>query len=175
MSGALSGRSSGGEMGDLFHDGRLSRLYAYWWSKRGQAGTPNRADLDPSEIPDLLPIVHLIDVRWDPLRFRHRLIGTELVQRMERDVTGKDLDETLYGPATADILDRLGRVAAEVRGYRRRSRLDWQKRDWLAVEAVLLPLVGDDGRTAMILRGASIVPMPTDFEQWRDFSALPPL
>jgi len=139
-----------------FGDGRLERLYRYWWSKRAGRLAPNRIDLNPAEIPDLLPIVHLIDVGWDPISFRHRLVGTELVERFERDVTGKTVDGTLYGDATADIVADLSRVATEIRPYRRLARAAWHARDWLVVESVEMPLIDDAGRVAMILAGRAV-------------------
>lgn len=143
-------------MASQFGDGRLARLYRYWWDKRGNRPAPNRADLNPTEIPDLLPIVHLIDVSWDPISFRHRLVGTELVERLERDVTGKTVDGSLYGTATSDIIAGLSRIATEIRPYRRQARLAWHKRDWLVIESVEMPLIDDAGRVAMILAGRAV-------------------
>ena len=51
-------------MGAQFGDERSARLYRYWWEKRGSRPAPFRADLNPVEIPDLLPIINLIDVTW---------------------------------------------------------------------------------------------------------------
>ncbi len=143
-------------MASQFGDGRLARLYRYWWDKRGSRPAPNRADLNPTEIPDLLPIVHLIDVSWNPVSFRHRLVGTELVERLERDVTGKAVDGSLYGEATEKIVAALTRIATEVRPYRRQARLAWHARDWLMIESIEMPLIDDDGRVAMILAGRAV-------------------
>ncbi|MGE4220274.1 MAG: PAS domain-containing protein [Alphaproteobacteria bacterium] len=146
-------------MSEHFSDPRLGRLYAYWRSKQSDGRPPRRRDLDPIEIPDLLPILHLIDVLWDPLRFRHRLVGTDVVRHMARDVTGLMVDESLYGPATDEIFESLRKLATECRPYRRQARLDWHGRQWLAVESVELPLTGDAGEVSMILRGTSFTPM----------------
>ncbi len=50
-------------------------------------------------------------------------------------------------------------LVAECRPYRRRARLDWHDRHWLAMESVELPLVGDTGEVVMILRGSSLTPL----------------
>lgn len=136
-------------------DERLRRLLGYWSEKRGSRRAPTRGDLDPLEIPDLLPIVNLIDVLHDPLRFRHRLIGTQVVEVLNRDATGQYVDETLYGSATAEILASLERLTTECRPFRRRSVPSWNGQEWLAHESVELPLVDDDGRVVMILRANS--------------------
>jgi len=153
-----------------FWDQRLARLYAYWLEKRGARAAPSRADLDPGEIPDLLPILNLIEVSWEPLGFRHRLVGAELIQRLGRNARGKEVGEDLYGEAAAEIFHTLKTLATENRPYRRRARLDWNGRKWLTLEAVELPLVDDDGRVNMILRGSSFAtpepPLPSRLEYW---------
>ncbi|MBO6686122.1 MAG: PAS domain-containing protein, partial [Parvibaculum sp.] len=53
------------------------------------------------------------------------------------------------------IFDGLAAVAWEVRPYRRLARLDWFTRPWLAMEALEMPLLDDEGRVSTILRGAS--------------------
>ncbi|HAC59739.1 PAS domain-containing protein [Parvibaculum sp.] len=142
-------------MKNAFRDERLPRLFSYWLGKRGNRQAPARRNIKPMEIPSLLPIVHLIDVQEDPLAFRHRLIGAEIVDKMGRDVTGLWVDEALYGKAAKDIFDGLAAVAWEVRPYRRLARLEWHDRPWLAMESLEMPLLDDDGRVNMILRGAS--------------------
>ncbi len=161
-------------MGSQFGDERLARLYRYWWQKRGSGAPPHRGDLNPAEIPDLLPIVNLIDVRWDPISFRHRLVGTEIVERLERDVTGKEVNADLCGPAADEVLATLERLAREVRPFRRRARLDWHRRNWLTIETVELPLVDDGGRTVMILRGAAFAPLTSAFPSEMQFDVLAP-
>lgn len=143
-------------MSSQFGDRRLDRLYRYWWKKRAGRLAPHRSDLHPDEIPDLLPILHLIDVNPAPLSFRHRLVGTELVERFERDVTGRTVDDALYGDAAAGIVAGLSRIATEIRPYRRLNRLDWHKRDWLVVESIEMPLIDDSGRVSMILAGRAV-------------------
>jgi len=55
---------------------------------------PSRRDMDPLGIePRLLPWIIILDVEEAPRRFRYRLIGTRLVEVMDRDVTGHYLDD----------------------------------------------------------------------------------
>jgi hypothetical protein len=77
---------------------RLQMLFDYWASKRGTAEAPGRRDLDPLDIPRLLPIVVLVDVEHDPLRFCYRLAGTELIQKAGAEITGKTFDQIHRGP-----------------------------------------------------------------------------
>jgi hypothetical protein len=57
---------------------------------------PRRADLDPTEIPKLLPDVMLVDVPPSG-RYRYRLIGTGNAQAHGVNATGRYLDEVLPG------------------------------------------------------------------------------
>jgi hypothetical protein len=67
---------------------RLRDAYSYWRGKRGGRLMPCRSDMDPIEIPRLLPYVMLIDVLAGPLDFRYRLIGTAVRSISRRDYTG---------------------------------------------------------------------------------------
>ena len=77
----------------------------------------------------------------------------------------------------ADIAKLRGQdeqLAREVRPFRRRTRLYWHRRDWLTTETVELPLVDDQGRTAMILRGATFSALTRDFPEEMEFEPLAP-
>ncbi|MGH6882615.1 MAG: PAS domain-containing protein [Hypericibacter sp.] len=142
-------------MAGLFWDDRLDDLFAYWNAKRGNRPAPSRRDLDPREITRLLPFLHLIDVEPEPMRFRHRLVGSELVDTLGRNVSGKYVDDVFYGRATAEILETMRALATEIRPFRRRSRMEWHRADWLTMEALELPLIDEHGQVNMILCGRS--------------------
>lgn len=72
---------------------RLRAAYAYWQGKRNGRLMPARADIDPIDIPALLPYVVLIDVLSEPLDFRYRLIGTAARSISRRDYTGLRFSE----------------------------------------------------------------------------------
>jgi len=138
---------------DLLDD-RLTRLHQYWSAKRGDRPAPRRADIDPPlDIPDLLPILTLIEVLRDPLQFRLRLVGTGVVQALGRDGTGRFVDESLYGSDAPAIVATYRRMIEEVRPFQRRSRLTWNGTAWQVLDAIELPLIDDDGRVRMILGG----------------------
>src|ERR1700691_1946571 len=80
-----------------FTDPRLELAYEYWLRKAAGRKLPRRRDIDPIEIPKLLPDVMLVDVEPDG-RYRYRLIGTENTQAQGITATGRYLDEVLPGP-----------------------------------------------------------------------------
>ncbi len=73
---------------------RVLALDTWWREKAGGRIVPDRADLDPAEIPHLLPYL-LISEIVHPFRIRYRLLGTEVVQITGMDFTGSYLDELI--------------------------------------------------------------------------------
>lgn len=80
-----------------FTDPRLEQAYLYWRDKAAGRAMPSRGDIDPIEIPKLLPDVMLVE-RHDDGRYRYRLIGTENTRAHGVNATGRFLDEVLPGP-----------------------------------------------------------------------------
>lgn len=85
---------------------------AYWRSKRRGDGPPFRADLEPAEIPRLLPHLILEEVRRDPWDFRYRLVGTSVREHSRSDWTGKWASD-MPGQDEASAVYRVARWAAE--------------------------------------------------------------
>jgi hypothetical protein len=84
-----------GNVGDLERvctDGDLRRLYLYWEQRRGTRSYPSRDDIDPLEFGYALGRVSLIDVLEKPLRFRYRLVSTQITLHLGYEMTGKFLD-----------------------------------------------------------------------------------
>lgn len=54
---------------------------------------PGRPDIDPIDIPSMLPFVFLVDVLRGGADFRYRLVGTDIVRNTKKDFTGYLLSE----------------------------------------------------------------------------------
>jgi hypothetical protein len=74
---------------------------------------PSRADLDPTEIPHLLPNLILNDVERDPLRFRIRLEGTAIRDARGWDATGRYLDEANVIMLQNDVVEAYTRLTED--------------------------------------------------------------
>lgn len=85
----------------------LQTLFAFWAGLRDGDALPSRSVIDPTTIPrDALPYIVLIDVeRSDRLRFRYRLVGTEVTTFYGRDYTGRYMDEVGLGDLYALVHD----------------------------------------------------------------------
>jgi len=82
----------------IIADDRLREGYAYWCRKASGGRLPRRIDIDPTEIPHLLPHIRLVDV-VGPGRFRYRLIGSEVREHHSSNPIGRYVDELLPPPA----------------------------------------------------------------------------
>lgn len=71
----------------------LREAIDYWERLRGDRDLPARADLNPVDIPRLLPYVMLIDVLENPRDFRFRLLGTEHDRIVSGDYRGRCFSE----------------------------------------------------------------------------------
>jgi hypothetical protein len=141
---------------NVIRDERLRALFDYWQGKRGDREMPARGDIDPVEIPSLLPIVGLVDVLDGGARFRYRLMGTELAQMDGHDPTGRFLDEALPDGKYADYVIGLFReVAVERRPLYGES--DFLGRDGVErqVRRLLMPL-SDDGQVVDMIFGGQV-------------------
>ena len=150
-----------GDDNDLvFGDGpdqkRLQEIYAYWDSKRRGRLMPSRADIDPADLKPHLPQIVLLDVERDPLRFRYRLVGTE-VTRVRRgtnksDPTGTYVDEVTHHQGTSAVLAHYRRVVQE-----RKPSLDHgtytpdPDRPWARFTRLVMPLARDGETVDMLL------------------------
>ena len=76
---------------------RLRRLYEYWDEKRGNRRAPSRADINPTEIPELLGYVNIFEVQDEPRDFKVRLNGSEVTRMLGQEITGKWCSEVLTG------------------------------------------------------------------------------
>ncbi len=143
------------EAGDTaIADARLRALFGYWREKRGDRAMPARADLDPLEIPTLLPIVGLVDVLDGGARFRFRLMGTEIVDVDGHDPTGRFLDEVLPDSGYADYWIGLFReVTRERRPLYGESDVRGRGRIERRVRRLLMPLSCDGRAVDMIFCG----------------------
>jgi hypothetical protein len=73
------------------------QLYDYWLGCADGKAMPTRSDINPAQIPRLLPYISLVDVAADIERSRVRLAGTRLRDVYDREITGLQIDELDFG------------------------------------------------------------------------------
>jgi hypothetical protein len=128
----------------------LRRLYEYWLERKGDRRFPARRDLDPLDFPYALGSIMLLDVLRDPLRFRVRLHGTELVKRDTRDFTGKFFDDMPMTEFHRIAVERCQRLVttADPAVFHLDRVLDNRLRRY---EALWLPLSDDGANVTMLI------------------------
>lgn len=140
------------EVADQLSSPLLRRLYADWCAAAPDGGVPDHTFIDPLKLEYLLGQLMVVGVVCSDgggLRFHYRLVGTDLVARRHRDVTGQWMDEH-WDPGVAIDGPPACRLAVETRRPVRISaqrRLDGQL---YPVEYLLLPL--SDGGVGAIDR-----------------------
>jgi hypothetical protein len=133
----------------------LFKLQAYWARKcRPDGRLPGRADIDPIEMRFALGHLLLVDVeRGAPPRFRHRLVGTHIVERAGYDATGRYVDEIPDAELAARICESYERALATKAPVRQviDDIVDGRS---TKLELVRLPLASDGENVDMILSAA---------------------
>lgn len=143
---------------------KLVRFYDYWQSKMLAKGgkLPSRQDIDPAEIPDLLPNMFLVEVvREDGrLRYRHRLTGTEVVERAGRDPTGTFFEERFTDAELKRLTPIYDAAVASREPNLLRTDQDpplVKSLEYVTYSRLLLPLASD-GETVDMLAGLYVFP-----------------
>lgn len=142
----------------------LLEAHAYWLDKRGDRPVPLRKDIEPTEIPRLLPNLFLVEIleQAPPMRFRIRLIGTAFRRFFPADLTGLEISEESFGTDGA-------RFCAEWREVLERRQPRWARirqkvgRDGIAeigFTGLVMPLSRDGTATDMLFGITLYDPLP---------------
>lgn len=121
--------------------------YAYWLAlKPSLALVPSREDVDPLEMPrSLLPWINLIEVHREDgeLRYRHRLVGTGIVDMRNRDGTGRWFQDLYDDARLARVRRVLDPVVRDGRPRILEDDLGNTGRSYRTLHSLVLPLAAD--------------------------------
>lgn len=131
---------------------KIRQFIEYWRSVAPEGRLPGRQHLDPTAIPALLANLWIMDVeRAETLRFRYRLIGTNVARAFAKDLTGRYLDEVHPGFESTGIHGFLSEVAnTGLPSWRVGRPKFFALRDFLRLERVYLPAARDGKTVDMI-------------------------
>ena len=140
---------------------KLAQLFDYWSSKRAARFAPARSDIDPIDIPRLLPWVWLVDVIDGGNDFRGRLGGEKLVHFLGRQVTGKTLGAHSSNPFFAKVAKAFSVVVANKQPLLRPAGpTNYAHKDIVETEVLLLPLSDNGTDVTQIFGGfATMTPL----------------
>lgn len=131
----------------------LAELYAYWTAKRGDRFAPARAEIDPIEIPRLLPHLMLVDVIDGGARLRYRLAGTEIESRFGCSMVGRYVDEMMRGRYNHYVHELYRELLATRRALYSESGYGPDGDSPLYTRRLMLPLSSDGQSVDMVLAG----------------------
>jgi hypothetical protein len=138
----------------------LSRLHAYWESKRAGRLMPARRDIDMVEIDRaVLPHIILHDIVRVPgarTRYRYRLIGTELVAMVGNDITNRFVDEVLSAEGGRHLADWLDAAVAAKKPLTLEMPVAVPDKGFRSGRRIVLPL-SECGREANMLLCAMVL------------------
>ena len=134
------------------------RLHDYWRSLAPSDRLPGRQHVAPEAIAPLWSRAWMLDVFRDPLRYRYRLCGTEMVRSLGREVTGQWLDEVhpalIANPQSRErfhFMVETGRAT-----WRRGPPLWTHDPRHQMIENCIVPLAGN-GRTVDMMLAVSVL------------------
>ena len=123
----------------------INQFYEYWLHAAPAGRLPGRQHMVPEAIVPLLSRLWILDVFRDPLRYRYRLVGTDITRSLQRELTGLWLDEAQ--PETVrnqTLCDRYRYIVETGRPTWRRGQTLWNRDpSHRLVENCLAPLAAD--------------------------------
>jgi hypothetical protein len=138
---------------DSIDDPLHRQMYAYWEQKRGSRRVPSRADIDPTEIPRLLPNLLISEhvAEGSIERWRYRLAGTAVAAAFGRNPTGHYIDELTKG-AYREFIERIHRIVRdEQRALFCASEYTGPRDLRMSAKRLLLPVTTDGRQVDQII------------------------
>lgn len=140
-------------------------LYGYWRSCAQSRPIPSRYDIDPIDIPHLLPGLSLLDTGEDLEGLRYRLAGTRVREIYGTEITGravfdtglqhkKDYWRSVYEKVIGESIPMQGAVRGPIVG-----------RDHLLLIWMRLPLSGLSGGIERVLGYDAALPVTFQYSQ----------
>jgi len=135
---------------DVLDHPDLVVIYQRW---RGLGPGYRRKAMTPDLFKEFLPNFFLMDVVRPAIRFRYRLMGTEIDAHVGQSLTGRFMDEVRTGQTLRDLTRLFTASALEgVPGYYK-SRLETETRPLVTYHRLSLPLYDDDGVVRVLMGG----------------------
>ena len=134
--------------------------YAYWVSKCIEERIPARQDINPVDIPRLMPHVVILDVRREPdFDFRYRLLGTYVTEHLYSDHSGKWFSEITHQQPPSQIWQNCCEVATSGTPLMSNTPYVGPHKSFRDVEDIILPLSSDGEHIDSLLVFVCYIPM----------------
>lgn len=130
----------------------IRQFASYWQMKRGERYAPARGDIEPADLCQFLPHMFMLDVIRPDMRFKVRLVGTD----MERDsnfynTTGRFTDEVVPPHVYPELRDEIEDVARHFVLRYKIADMAWQGRPYARYHRLMMPLSDDQCMVNIVL------------------------
>ncbi len=125
----------------------IRAAFAYWLSKCCDGHPPRRRDLDPVDVPKLLPFIVLLDVQPVPLDFCYRLMGAAARAYFSANLIGRFMSDLPDQDENSDLWLVMQAVAGQGRTALTRLPYGGPLKEIHHCEAAVLPLLDDNPMT----------------------------
>jgi hypothetical protein len=147
MPASQSGRS----FVDNIDDPLLRAGYDYWRLKRAGRRMPSRRDIDPTEIPRLLPNVMIVEMLDEGTRYRFRLAGSAITAAFGRPITGGFVHDLAQGRYRSFIEGLYRDIYLNRRCILSESPYDNVRGSAATAKRLMMPLSDDDAIVNQVL------------------------
>lgn len=129
---------------------KIRLVYDYWLSLGQGMGGPSPDDIDILELSQAIGSVSFIDVTDQSPRFRLRMVGSEVVARYGRDLTGHYVDELEDEEARDKLLSSYGETFARREPFWIERRV-FEGEHLYVHECLILPLWDSKGQVVRLM------------------------
>jgi hypothetical protein len=140
----LPAASTSSDFRASLNDPLLALGYDYWRAKRAGRSMPRRSDIDPADIPTLLPNILITEMLEAGTRYRYRLAGSAVTEAFGRSLTGRYVDEIMMGPYRDFIMRVYRDIYLDRRCIFCESRYTNGVKPGLSTKRLFMPLSNDD-------------------------------
>ncbi len=132
-----------------FSSDKQRDFFAYWQKIKGDLFLPRRKDLDPRDIPHLLPAIWMADViNGEELYFRVRLIGTDLARAFKVENTNQRLDDIAL---TEEVIKRFHKLVKTKKPNYHVRKFPLEVEEHKYYSTLTLPLSNDEEKVDIII------------------------
>lgn len=146
--------------------GILRAGFDHWSSLTADETVPNRCAFDPSDMPpDLLPHTVMLEVGAEPLNFRYRVIGDEVLRYMGQNYTGQWLSDIIHQAPPSTLFETLAKAVEGPEPIVSDTPFSDPDQLLYSSQEVVLPLRGANGQVSRLLTFVEFASTEPDLEE----------
>ncbi|MCF6320654.1 MAG: PAS domain-containing protein [Rhizobiaceae bacterium] len=139
---------------------KSKQLYSYWLKLKGERAAPERSEIEPSDIRDLLGDTFILEINHAAKYVIYRLAGTRLCSAYGKELKGIGYFVHWHEQDNIDIMHTINKVHANFQPCVISHFAQTQQERFLAYETLLLPLQPINDGTSRILGLCSAAKAP---------------